>query len=47
MFTGLVEGVGEITETRRRAEGLRLAVAPPFPVAELPWGSRWPCPGPA
>jgi riboflavin synthase len=38
MFTGLVEGVGEITETRRMAEGLRLAVAPPFPVAELNLG---------
>jgi riboflavin synthase len=35
MFTGLVEGVGEITESRPMAEGLRLAVAPPFPVAEL------------
>ncbi len=38
MFTGLVEGVGEITEMRRLAEGLRLAVAPPFPVAELTLG---------
>jgi riboflavin synthase len=38
MFTGLVEGVGEITEMRRMAEGLRLAVAPPFPVAELTLG---------
>jgi riboflavin synthase len=38
MFTGLVEGVGEITEVRRLAEGLRLAVAPPFPVAELTLG---------
>jgi len=38
MFTGLVEGVGEITEARRRAEGLRLAVAPPFLVAELTLG---------
>jgi riboflavin synthase len=38
MFTGLVEGVGEITEMRRMAEGLRLAVAPPFPVAELALG---------
>jgi riboflavin synthase len=38
MFTGLVEGVGEITEMRRLAEGLRLAVAPPFPVAELALG---------
>jgi|UniRef100_A0A7V6A6F1 riboflavin synthase len=38
MFTGLVEGVGEVTEIRRMAEGLRLAVAPPFPVAELALG---------
>ncbi len=38
MFTGLVEGVGQITETRRLAEGLRLGVAPPFPVAELALG---------
>ena len=38
MFTGLVEGVGDITEMRRMAEGLRLAVAPPFPVAELTLG---------
>ncbi len=38
MFTGLVEGVGKITEVRRMAEGLRLAVAPPFPVAELALG---------
>jgi riboflavin synthase len=38
MFTGLVEGVGEITGVRRMAEGLRLAVAPPFPVAELTLG---------
>lgn len=38
MFTGLVEGVGKITETRRLAEGLRLAVAPPFPVEELALG---------
>jgi riboflavin synthase len=38
MFTGLVEGVGDITEARRMAEGLRLAVAPPFPAAELTLG---------
>ena len=38
MFTGLVDGVGDITEMRRMAEGLRLAVAPPFPVAELTLG---------
>ncbi len=38
MFTGLVEGVGDITEMRRMAEGLRMAVAPPFPVSELTLG---------
>ncbi len=38
MFTGLVEGMGEIAETRRLAEGLRLGVAPPFPAAELALG---------
>lgn len=38
MFTGLVEGVGKITELKRKAEGLRLAVAPPFPVNELVLG---------
>jgi riboflavin synthase len=38
MFTGLLEGVGHITEMRRMAEGLRLAVAPPFPVEELTLG---------
>ena len=38
MFTGLVEGVGHITEMRRLGEGLRLAVAPPFAVEELTLG---------
>jgi riboflavin synthase len=38
MFTGLVEGVGDIIEARRVAEGLRLAVAPPFPAAGLTLG---------
>jgi riboflavin synthase len=38
MFTGLVEGVGDITAVRRMAEGLRLAVAPPFPAAGLTLG---------
>ena len=46
MFTGLVEGVGEITEARRRAEGLRLAVAPPFLVAELTLGESVSVSGP-
>jgi len=38
MFTGIVEGVGKISDLSRRAEGLRLAVTPPFPVAELVLG---------
>ncbi len=38
MFTGLVEGVGEITGSSRLAEGLRLTVAPPFPTRELARG---------
>jgi len=38
MFTGLVEGVGEITGSSRLAEGLRLTVAPPFPPSELALG---------
>jgi len=38
MFTGLVEGVGKITATRRLTEGLRLEVAPPFSVEELALG---------
>jgi riboflavin synthase len=35
MFTGLVEGVGEIVALSRLAEGLNLTVAPPFAAAEL------------
>ncbi|MEW6657807.1 MAG: riboflavin synthase [Thermodesulfobacteriota bacterium] len=38
MFTGLVEGVGEIRSSSRQAEGLRLTVALPFPAAELALG---------
>jgi len=38
MFTGLVEGVGEITGVSRLAEGLKLAVAPPFPTGDLALG---------
>ena len=38
MFTGLVEGVGEIVELVRQPEGLRLTVAPPFAVSELVLG---------
>ncbi|MHB8069484.1 MAG: riboflavin synthase [Desulfobaccales bacterium] len=35
MFTGLVEGLGEIRGVKRQAEGLRLTVALSFPAAEL------------
>jgi riboflavin synthase len=38
MFTGLVEGIGEIVEISRLAEGLKLALAPPFPASELVLG---------
>ena len=38
MFTGLVEGVGKVTGTRRLAEGLRLGLEPPFAVEELVLG---------
>ncbi len=38
MFTGLAEGIGHITTTNRMAEGLRLGLVPPFPVAELALG---------
>ncbi len=38
MFTGLVEGVGEIRGSSRLAEGLRLTVALPFPADELALG---------
>jgi riboflavin synthase len=38
MFTGLIEGIGEITEVVRQAEGVRLGLAAPFPVAELVLG---------
>jgi riboflavin synthase len=38
MFTGLVEGTGEIAAIHRMAEGFRFALAPPFPVSELVLG---------
>ena len=38
MFTGLVEGVGEITGLTPMAEGLRLAVKTSFAAAELSLG---------
>ncbi|MFZ5453185.1 MAG: riboflavin synthase [Thermodesulfobacteriota bacterium] len=38
MFTGLVEGLGEITASSRLAEGCKLTVALPFPAGELALG---------
>jgi|UniRef100_A0A7C5AN57 riboflavin synthase len=38
MFTGLVEGIGQISGLDRRAEGLRLAITPPFPAGALNLG---------
>lgn len=38
MFTGLVEGVGEVVGLTPMAEGLRLAVKTSFPAAELSLG---------
>jgi riboflavin synthase len=38
MFTGLVEGIGEITGLTPMAEGLRIAVKTSFPAAELTLG---------
>ena len=38
MFTGLVEGVGEILGLTSMAEGLRLAVKNSFPAGELVLG---------
>src|SRR5512135_1535669 len=38
MFTGLVEGIGEIAGLSPRAEGLRITVKTSFPAAELTLG---------
>ncbi len=38
MFTGLVEGVGELVGLRPQAEGLRIVVKTSFPAAELVLG---------
>jgi riboflavin synthase len=38
MFTGLIEGIGDIARINRMAEGSRLALAPPFPAAEVALG---------
>ncbi len=40
MFTGIVEGIGTVAAVRTRREGgVQLAVAPPFPAAELEPGA--------
>jgi riboflavin synthase len=46
MFTGLVEGVGKIEVITRMAEGLRVAIAPPFPASELALGESVAVAGP-
>ncbi|MDD3580208.1 MAG: riboflavin synthase [Desulfobacca sp.] len=38
MFTGLIEGMGEITQISRVADGLRLSVSPPFELVEVRLG---------
>ncbi|MBW1952633.1 MAG: riboflavin synthase [Deltaproteobacteria bacterium] len=38
MFTGLIEGIGEITRITRVADALRLSVSPPFDLAEVRLG---------
>lgn len=38
MFTGLIEGIGKITQISRLADGMRLSVAPPFALAEVQMG---------
>jgi riboflavin synthase len=38
MFTGLVEGIGEIVGLSRMAEGLRVTIRPHFPAGELALG---------
>lgn len=46
MFTGLVEGIGEITAVRPTADGLRLSVAAPFDLAEVRLGDSIAVSGP-
>jgi riboflavin synthase len=46
MFTGLVEGIGEITALQPTAEGLRLSVTAPFALAEVRLGDSIAVSGP-
>lgn len=46
MFTGLVEGTGKIVAVRPQAEGLRLTLTAPFPVADLQLGESVAVSGP-
>ena len=46
MFTGLVEGIGEITALRPTADGLRLSATAPFNLAEVKLGDSIAVSGP-
>jgi riboflavin synthase len=46
MFTGLVEGIGEITAITREAEGLRLSLTAPFNLTEVKPGDSIAVSGP-
>ncbi len=46
MFTGLVEGIGEITAIRPTADGLRLSATAPFNLAEVKLGDSLAVSGP-
>jgi riboflavin synthase len=46
MFTGLVEGIGEITALRPTADGLRLSASAPFDLAEVRLGDSIAVSGP-
>jgi riboflavin synthase len=46
MFTGLVEGIGEITALRPTADGLRLSATAPFDLAEVKLGDSIAVSGP-
>jgi riboflavin synthase len=46
MFTGLVEGTGEITALRPTADGLRLSATAPFDLADVKLGDSIAVSGP-
>lgn len=46
MFTGLVEGIGEITALRPTADGLRLSASAPFDLSEVNLGDSMAVSGP-